>query len=258
MDIVNILIVESDPERRERLRACLAHDADFNIVGTGHDFPSAYQVHLRATKVDVILMNVDQIDLTSIRPWAIIHALLPNARLVALTQGADAPVLEFVLAVGVTALHRLNAEPMVLVQAVRNAAHGVVDSDPWLVERTLRVLLRPSVEPQASFGDLIVDLRSQRVMCRGRLIQLTPLEFRVLAYLASNPSRPSSWVELLAGVWGCSSDRGGTLAQVQNCIRRIRHKIEQDVRHPRYLCCERGWGYFLHDPDGSRTGDSCG
>jgi DNA-binding response OmpR family regulator len=82
----------------------------------------------------------------------------------------------------------------------------------------------------------------------NRPIHLTPLEFKVIAYLARQPGRPVSLNELLSMVWLASPERGGTLAQVHNCIKRLRQKIEPDVKHPRYLLSERGWGYWLQDP----------
>ncbi|MGH2592543.1 MAG: winged helix-turn-helix domain-containing protein [Anaerolineae bacterium] len=66
----------------------------------------------------------------------------------------------------------------------------------------------------------------------------------MLAYLARNRDRPVSSAELLEVVWHISIGKGGTIAQVKNCIKRLRQKIEPDVKHPRYVQSRRGWGYI--------------
>ena len=74
----------------------------------------------------------------------------------------------------------------------------------------------------------------------------------MLLYLARSLGKPVSSVELLEAVWHASTGKGGTTAQVKNCIRRLRRKIEPDVKHPHYLRSTRGWGYILDNPLESR------
>jgi DNA-binding response OmpR family regulator len=69
----------------------------------------------------------------------------------------------------------------------------------------------------------------------GIPIHLTPLEFDVLAHLARKRGRWVSATELLEAVWQTPANKGGTTAQVKNCIKRIRQKIEPDEERPRYL-----------------------
>ncbi len=145
-------------------------------------------------------------------------------------------------------MHRITAEPAVLCRAVRNAAQGIVDLDPELIDRAKRFILRPLTGTQVRFGGLTIDLQAQKVTRWNKPIHLTPLEFKVIACLARQPDRPTGLNELLNMVWLASPKQGGTLAQVHNCIKRLRQKIEPDPQHPRYLLSERGWGYYLHDP----------
>ena len=49
--------------------------------------------------------------------------------------------------------------------------------------------------------DLEIDLRSYEVRLRGELLALRPLEFKLLATLASDPGRVYSREELLTEVW---------------------------------------------------------
>ena len=248
VDTIDVLIVETDKSHRDRLAACLCREPGFRVVGAGSDLLQVCRASSPAGRVDVLIVDVDHCVLIRVRTWAAIHVLLMETRVVALTSGADDDVLETTLSAGVAALHPLSVEPPILCRAVRNAARGVVDFDPVLIERAKRVVLQPLAEGQVRRGGLTIDLIQQEVTRWGRHIHLTPLEFKVLEYLAGRDGHPTSLEELLVNVWQAPVHRGGTLAQVHNCIKRIRQKIEPDVKRPRYLCCERGWGYYLNDP----------
>jgi two-component system KDP operon response regulator KdpE len=99
-----------------------------------------------------------------------------------------------------------------------------------------------------AIGELTIDLETQTVARSGEPVHLTPLEFKVLAYLAANRGRSICTTELLETIWHASISKGGTTAQVKNCIKRIRRKIEADEKRPWYLLSRRGWGYILRDP----------
>jgi hypothetical protein len=51
--------------------------------------------------------------------------------------------------------------------------------------------------------------------------------------------------ELLDYVWHASRQRSGALAQLKDCVWRLRAEIEPDPHHPRYPLTERGFGYRL-------------
>ncbi len=92
-------------------------------------------------------------------------------------------------------------------------------------------------------GPLSIDLQAGCATLRAQQIQLTKLEFNVLAYLARDAGRVVSHTELLREVWGCSD--GGTPSQVKNCIKRLRGKIEPDPKRPHYVLTAYGHGYFM-------------
>lgn len=92
-------------------------------------------------------------------------------------------------------------------------------------------------------GPLSIDLQACCAKLREQQIQLTKLEFNVLACLARNAGRVVSHAELLREVWGCPG--GGTPAQIKNCIKRLRQKIEPDPKRPSYLVTVYGHGYLM-------------
>jgi DNA-binding response OmpR family regulator len=92
------------------------------------------------------------------------------------------------------------------------------------------------------FGDLAIDTRSREVCHGGNLVELTPKEFDVLAFLASSPRQVFSRAELLREVWQSSPDWQDP-ATVTVHVRRIRNKIEADPEHPRWITTVWGVGY---------------
>ncbi len=75
----------------------------------------------------------------------------------------------------------------------------------------------------------------------ARSIELTPIEFRLLHYLARNSGRVLTHDQLLSMVWGY--DYEGYSNQIAVYIRRLRTKIEPNPDAPRYLLTARGVGY---------------
>ncbi len=76
----------------------------------------------------------------------------------------------------------------------------------------------------------------------GRLIYLTPTEFRLLRHLVSSPERPFSRSELIEAVWGYDSEVSYDRT-VDVHIRHLREKLEDDPARPRWLVTVRGIGY---------------
>lgn len=93
-----------------------------------------------------------------------------------------------------------------------------------------------------SFGDLVLDLERLQVMRRGQVVDLTPIEFRLLRYLASNPGRPFTREHLIETLWGYESDIGSDRT-VDVHMRHLRQKLEDDPANPRWLVTVRGVGY---------------
>ncbi|MBK8232899.1 MAG: response regulator [Candidatus Eisenbacteria bacterium] len=100
-------------------------------------------------------------------------------------------------------------------------------------------------EPVFRVGDLEVDLGRRRVCRGGKEIHLTPIEYRLLAYLVRNSGRVVTHPTLLAEVWG------PTFRQETHYLRvfmgQLRRKIEDDPARPRFIRTEPGVGYRLLD-----------
>jgi DNA-binding response OmpR family regulator len=98
--------------------------------------------------------------------------------------------------------------------------------------------VKPSV---VKVGSLEIDPVRHQVSLSGSLLNLSPKEFDLLAFLASNQAQVFSRDYLLEKVWGY--DYAGDTRTVDVHIRWLRQKIEVDPAHPRHLLTVRGVGY---------------
>ena len=116
----------------------------------------------------------------------------------------------------------------------------------------LRAVLRrsaPPGEPVLVVGDLQIDLEKRAAILRGERLRLTPIEFRLLAYLARNEGRLLTHAAILRAVWGNAYQEESHYLHVY--ISQLRRKIEDDPARPQYVLTEPGAGYRLVDPSAS-------
>ena len=110
----------------------------------------------------------------------------------------------------------------------------------------IRAVLRRSLAADSdaavlSAGDLTIDVNERRVTMAGAEIRLTPKEFEVLKYLASNSGRVVTHRALLQAVWGSEAIEQTEYLRV--FINQLRRKIEPDPQKPRYILTEPWVGY---------------
>jgi DNA-binding response OmpR family regulator len=114
-----------------------------------------------------------------------------------------------------------------------------------LLARVHAVLRRTSDRPVCEvleYEGFVMDLTTRDVAVDGRLVDLTALEFDLLAFLASSPRQVFSREALLDRVWNSSAE-WQTTATVSEHIHRLRRKIEPDPSRPRWIETRRGAGY---------------
>jgi two-component system alkaline phosphatase synthesis response regulator PhoP len=91
------------------------------------------------------------------------------------------------------------------------------------------------------FGDVEVDFARREVRRGGKAVDVTPIEFKLLAAFVRRRCRVLSRDQLLDEVWG----RGTFLTDrvVDTHITNLRKKIEPEPSEPRYVISVRGIGY---------------
>jgi DNA-binding response OmpR family regulator len=95
--------------------------------------------------------------------------------------------------------------------------------------------------PPYCFGEVEVDFARGEVRRGGSAVELTPLEFKLLAVFIRSRGRILTRDQLVAGAWGPETFASARI--VDNHIANLRRKIELDPASPRYLRNLRGLGY---------------
>jgi two-component system, OmpR family, response regulator len=117
-----------------------------------------------------------------------------------------------------------------------------------LVERVKAVLRRASGagpgEHKLSFADLELDEDTREVWRDGRLIELTPTEYKLLHYLLANARRVLTRDQILEHVWDYTF--AGNASVLETYISYLRHKVDVDVVSP-LIHTVRGVGYTLRE-----------
>jgi two-component system alkaline phosphatase synthesis response regulator PhoP len=91
------------------------------------------------------------------------------------------------------------------------------------------------------FGDVEVDFARGELRRGRKPVELTPIEFKLLALFIRARGRVLSRDQLLTGAWG--ADTFASERIVDNHIANLRKKIESDPARPLYLKNLRGLGY---------------
>jgi DNA-binding response OmpR family regulator len=91
------------------------------------------------------------------------------------------------------------------------------------------------------FGDAELDFARCELRRKGRVVELSALEFKLLAAFVKRSGRVLTRAQLLDEVWG----RGTHVTDrvVDNQVTNLRKKIEPEPERPRYLIALRGIGY---------------
>ena len=99
-------------------------------------------------------------------------------------------------------------------------------------------------------GPIEIDFAQHLVTVAGNAVKLTPTEYRLLAYMASNANRVLMHRELLRAVWG--PEYGEETEYLRVYMRYLRQKLEPEPSKPQYLLTQPGAGYMFHQPEEDR------
>ncbi len=118
---------------------------------------------------------------------------------------------------------------------------------PFAIEELLarlRAVLRRAAGAASNsvvVGELVLDLRTRRLTRAGQPLELTPLEFRLLAYLMHHAGRAVHQTELMEHLYADEADRGDNA--IEALVARLRRKVGADAIRTR-----RGHGYVIGGP----------
>jgi DNA-binding response OmpR family regulator len=117
-----------------------------------------------------------------------------------------------------------------------------------LLSRIKAVLRRsPSDEDKVNTkfqnGGLIVDYIRKIAILNNETLDLTAVEYKILAYLASNAGRVVTSNQILEKVWGEEYSGDYRVLQVNIC--RLRKKLKDNIKIPSYIQTKPGMGYMV-------------
>ena len=119
-----------------------------------------------------------------------------------------------------------------------------------LIERVKAVLRRTSGagpgERKLSYADLELDEDTRDVWRAGKLVELTPTEYKLLRYLLANARRVLTRDQILENVWDYTF--AGNASVLETYVSYLRQKI--DSVDPPLIHTVRGVGYSLRLPAG--------
>jgi two-component system KDP operon response regulator KdpE len=90
---------------------------------------------------------------------------------------------------------------------------------------------------------LSINYAARQVLISGKLVKLTPIQYKLLCHLIENLGRVCSSAELLQHVWGPHYSGERELLKLN--VYRLRSKIEEDPSNPKIIFNERGIGYVI-------------
>jgi two-component system OmpR family response regulator len=226
-DPVVVLIVDDEPDLRDLLTTSLRFAGfDAHSVSSGR---AALDV-LADRRVDLVVMDVMMPAMDGLTTVRKLRA-----------RGDDVPVL-FLTA---------KDEADDVVAGLRVGGDDYVTKPFRLAEVVARIeaILRrssTSTPPDATItvADLEINDAAHEVRRGDQVLDLTPTEFALLRYLATNAGRVLSKNQLLAAVWGYDVGDGNL---VETYISYLRRKVDAPFDVP-LVHTKRGIGYVLKEP----------
>ena len=222
-----ILVVDDEP-KITRLTRDYLENAGFAVLGAG-DGKTALAM-ARAEKPDLVILDLglpglDGLDVCrALRRDSNVPIIMLTARgeesdkLVGLELGADDYVTK-------------PFSPKELVARVRVVLRRVESASA--APEVIRV------------ADITLDVPRMRVTVGPRAVELTPIEFQLLATLARQPGRIFTRAQLLDAVHGVAIESYERAIDAH--VKNIRRKIEPAPREPRYILTVYGVGYKFAD-----------
>ncbi|RED76093.1 response regulator transcription factor [Cohnella phaseoli] len=220
-----ILVIEDETKIREVITSYLEH-AGYRVIGAetgenGYNCMQQYPVDL--ILLDLMLPDIPGEDLCKrLRATHSVPIIMLTAKssksqqITGLELGADDYIIK-------------PFDPRELIVRIRTVLRRA-QNDGLLADRI-----------ESANGELSIDSLKQEVLLNGELINLTPVEIKLLFVLAKHPNRIFDREQLIEKVH--SLDFEGDARTIDQHVKNIRQKIERDPKHPIYIQTVYGKGY---------------
>ncbi|MGH2991949.1 MAG: response regulator [Solirubrobacterales bacterium] len=221
-----VLVVDDEPAVRDVLARYLERDGfDVDTAADGEDAIARFD----AARPDLVLLDLM---LPRIDGFEVFRAIRARSEspVIMLTARGDVTDRVVGLEIGADDYVSKPFSPSEVSARVRA-----------VIRRARRASASEGAGPALRFDNLEIEPRTREVRSHGQPVGLTPKEFELLHFLASNPRDVFSRYQLLDELWDVAFD--GDPSTVTVHVRRLREKIERDPSKPRRLVTVWGVGY---------------
>ncbi len=102
------------------------------------------------------------------------------------------------------------------------------------------------IRPYEAQG-LYIDFAKRIIRVDGNDVHLTPVEYKIVAYLAQNSGKVITYSSIMSSIWGPFADEDNKILRVN--MANIRRKLEKNPGEPKYIFTEVGVGYRMLDDE---------
>jgi len=224
--MIKIAMIEDDAELADVLTQYLAK---YNIEITNYEDPFLALSAISLNNYDLIILDLT---LPGLDGLEVCKKLLLTHKIPIIISSARSDITDKVIALELGADDYL-PKPY----------------DPRELEVRIKTILRRCskelelLKPELKHDVFVLDEQKQEIKQNGKFIKFTPAEYEIMSLMCKRKGFVVSRYDILQN---CSflndNEESGSLAVI---INRIRAKIEQDQKNPKYLLTIRGTGYKL-------------
>ncbi len=229
----NVLVIEDEKNILDFIvKSLTAHNYKVTAAATGTEALSL----VTSLCPDIVLLDLGLPDMDgskiieAIRTWSSIPIIVVSARtqedekVHALDLGAD------------DYLTKPFGVPELLARIRTSLRHSNrLNNDSELYKKPYRA------------KELEIDFLKRKITLDGQAIHLTPIEYKIVAYLAQNSGKVMTYSTIMNNVWGPYAESDNKILRVN--MANIRRKLEMNPAEPVYIFTEVGVGYRMLDDE---------
>lgn len=229
MEIETILVVDDEKEIRDLIGIYLANEG-YKVIKAANGLEALN--HLEKEETDLIILDIMMPSMDGIEacikirenknmPIIMLSAKSEDMdKILGLTTGADDYITKPFNPLELIARVKSQLRRYKKLNAVQEKNEGVIEVD-----------------------DLLINMNTHEVKISDKEIKLTPREFDILCLLAKNKGIVFSIEKIYESVWNEEFFESDNTVMVH--IRKIREKIEEEPRKPRFIKTVWGVGYKI-------------
>ena len=225
-----ILVAEDDNDIVEILRLYLENEGfELVISRDGQEALEKFEKNdIDVALIDIMMPKLNGYELikrvrdTSNIPIIVMSAKnMDSDKILGLTLGADDYLTK-------------PFNPLEVVARIKSQLRRFYDLNTNVVEETNNII---------TVGELVMDPSNLSVNKNGKEINLTPTEFKILSLMMRTPGKIYTKMQIFENINGDYYESDDNTLMVH--ISKIREKIEDDPKSPKYLKTVRGLGYKI-------------